>query len=54
MATTQMVREILQLTKYNVVSALGVETTRTDKKAAEADVHIFKDIIRRHTWIEES
>lgn len=53
MATTQLARNLLQLTKYKVVSALRVETIRTDKRAAEADVRILKDIVRRHAWIEE-
>jgi len=30
-----------------------VETIRTDKNAAENDVSIFKDICRKHAWIEE-
>ncbi len=53
MATTRLVKEILQLTTYKVVSALQVETRRTDRRAAEADVQILKDIVRRHAWIEE-
>lgn len=53
MATTRLVTNILQLTKYIVISPLGVETTRTDKKAAEHDVQILKDIVRRNAWIEE-
>jgi hypothetical protein len=30
-----------------------VETRRTDKKAAENDVQILKEIVRRHAWIQE-
>ncbi len=30
-----------------------VEAIRTRKKAALEDVHLFKDIVNRHTWIEE-
>ncbi len=30
------------------------ETRRTSRKAAEEDVLLFKDIMRRHTWIVES
>ena len=53
MTTTRLVKEILQLTVYKVVSPLRVETRRTDRRAAEQDVHILKDIVRRSAWIEE-
>ena len=44
-------------TLYLVLSKRGddefVETIRTSKRAAQEDVAIFKDIIRRATWIRE-
>lgn len=53
MATAKLAPNLLQLTKYRVVSNLQTETIRTDRRAAQADVQILKDIVRRHAWIEE-
>lgn len=39
--------------RYYVMSDNGMETIRTDKRAAEADVRLLKDIVRRNAWIEE-
>ena len=52
MATTKLVDELLRLTKYRVISDRGVETIRTDKRAAQQDIGLLKDIMRRHAWIE--
>ena len=46
-------------TKYYVVLSNRdgedtIETIRTSKKAAEEDVRLFSDIVRRHTWIREA
>lgn len=39
--------------KYYVMSDNGIETIRTDKRAAQDDVKLLKDIVRRNAWIEE-
>lgn len=41
------------MTKYRVISERRVETIRTDKRAAESDVRLLRDIVRRKAWIEE-
>ncbi len=52
-----MSKGLLEQRRYAVMSKRGgddyVETLRTDKKAAEEDVKIFKDCCRRFTWVEE-
>ena len=44
-------------TFYMVLSKQGdaeiIETIRTDKKAAQEDVGLLGDIVRRHAWIIE-
>ena len=41
------------MTKYVVKTASEVIVTRTDKKAAEQDVRLLKDICHKTAWIEE-
>lgn len=39
--------------RYYVISEQGIEVIRTDRRAAEADVRLLRDIVRRKAWIEE-
>lgn len=40
------------LAAYVVMSERGVETRRTDKKVAEEDCQLIREILRRAAWIE--